>query len=41
MNNKYTVKWTSQALGREMEKCGEIISIIPKTRVHTAFFLTE
>lgn len=30
MNNKYTVKWTSQALGCEMEKCGEIISIIPQ-----------
>lgn len=29
MNNKIAVKWTSQALGCETEKIGEIVSVIP------------
>lgn len=37
MNNNYTVKWTSQALGCETEKCGEIISIIPQNESAYSF----
>lgn len=37
MDNKYTVKWTSQSQSCETKKVGDIVSIIPQDKSAYAF----